>query len=450
MASVFYFIQSKKDNANIYLNFAPDGSKRIKRKTQESINPIFWNAEPQRKGFPKNIHSGSKELIKDIQQLREKLTSLESFVYKEYNNRKTDQLIDGEWLTNVIAKYYNDGKEIKDLEYLLKFLPHYEKNILPFRSHRGRRISHRTVQKHSTVVKYLIEFITLENPKLKVYQYDKSYSNKFEQYLRTVKLLSDNTVGRYLKHTKTIIKEAKNENIAVHPQLEDIKGFTVETPTVILELHELQKIQDLKIVSDYLETSRDWLIIGCYTGQRAGDLFKMNSKMIMNIDGNDFINLTQSKTGVTVPIPLHKEVRKILDKRNGDFPPLFSSNSESNKTRFNKALKLIARQANINRIEKGRKYFKESKSAKGYYIHGEYPLYEIISSHVCRRTFASMYYGKIPNQILMSVTGHRTEKEFLKYIGVESSELSKQMFKYWDALNNTDHQEAPKKSQNAR
>ena len=47
---------------------------------------------------------------------------------------------------------------------------------------------------------------------------------------------------------------------------------------------------------------------------------------------------------------------------------------------------------------------------------------------------ATMYYGKIPTVIIMSVTGHKTEREFLGYIGIDNSTLSEQMYNYWEQL----------------
>lgn len=46
----------------------------------------------------------------------------------------------------------------------------------------------------------------------------------------------------------------------------------------------------------------------------------------------------------------------------------------------------------------------------------EVPKYELISSHVGRRSFATNFYGKINQQLIQSVTGHKTESSFLKYI----------------------------------
>ena len=153
----------------------------------------------------------------------------------------------------------------------------------------------------------------------------------------------------------------------------------------------------------------------------------MNSKQLLNIEGDLFINLSQKKTKNPVLIPLHDEVLKILDKRNRNFPPRFSDNLESAKTLFNRYLRTSTKQANLDRLEFGKKYDDKTKR----FIYGQYPLHEIISSHVCRRSFATHNYIKVPTPIIMAVTGHKTEKEFLNYIGKDFNDQSKEILQYW-------------------
>lgn len=86
--------------------------------------------------------------------------------------------------------------------------------------------------------------------------------------------------------------------------------------------------------------------------------------------------------------------------------------------------------ANINRIEHGRMWNENEKR----FVFGNYPFHKLASSHVCRRTFATMYYGKMPTPYIMSVTGHKTEKEFLGYIGVDNSTLSANFYEYWERM----------------
>ena len=48
---------------------------------------------------------------------------------------------------------------------------------------------------------------------------------------------------------------------------------------------------------------------------------------------------------------------------------------------------------------------------------GIYPKYELITSHICRRSFATNYYKHIPTPILMEITQHSKEETFYSYIG---------------------------------
>ncbi|MHA6697043.1 phage integrase SAM-like domain-containing protein [Chryseobacterium sp. A321] len=434
MATVKFFIQSTNPNANIFCYFSAGRGQFYKRKTRETINPDHWNPKT---GKPKNIQSADKDTLNHIEEVKKNLINIESFILEQYRKRTETETINGDWLDEIITAHYTGGRRIEKLDYIENYLEHYLTVILPFRKYKGQPISHRTRQKHETIISKFQDFLLTEKTRLKVSDYNIAVGNRFVTFLRAQNL-NDNTVGKYLKYTKTIFRDAKTENIAVNNQLDEIKGFTTETPTHYLIESELSEIQDLKLVGAKLELTRDWLIIGCYTGQRASDLFGMTKKKIVNLNGKEYINLSQNKTKTPVLVPIHSEVKKILDKRNGEFPPVFSANVESSKTLFNKHLETVCKLAGIDRLEYGRVWDDEKKC----FVFGDYPFYQLVSSHVCRRTFATMYYGKIPTVIIMSVTGHKTEREFLGYIGIDNSTLSEQMYTYWEELDN-DAKNAP-------
>lgn len=428
MATVKFLLQSKNSNAPIYCYFSLGRGKLFKRKTRETVNPENWNAK---KGQPKNINSGTAKTLKDIENLKQKLSDIESFILEQYNKRDETEIINGVWLDEIISAFYTGGRKIQKLDFLENYLDYYQTNTLPFRKYKGTPIGERTKQKQIVIIGKLKSFIKTLNKKVRVSDYGETMGNEFVTYLRDVENLNENTVGKYLKYSKTIVSDATDLDIEVNKTLTKIKGFTVETPTVILTPDEIETIQNLNFLNERWEITRDWLIIGIHTGQRAGDLFRMTKGMIsIDAKGREFINLTQEKVKARVKIPINKEVKKILQKYKGNFPPLYSDNMETNKTTFNENLKDISKRAGLNRLEKGRVYDKGKKK----YIFGTYPLHKLVSSHLCRRTFASMYYGIIPTPIIMSVTKHQTETEFLKYIGKDSDELTAQMFDYWDKM----------------
>ena len=126
-----------------------------------------------------------------------------------------------------------------------------------------------------------------------------------------------------------------------------------------------------------------------------------------------------------VQIPMHIEVKRILLKRNGEFPPSFAENVESNKSLFNRYLKAVCKEANLSTMIKGSVFNTETKRNE----EGDFEKYKMISSHVCRRSFATNFYGnpKYPTQLLMSVTAHSSEKMFLEYIGKKQGDNEAQL-----------------------
>ncbi|MBL1219372.1 tyrosine-type recombinase/integrase [Chryseobacterium sp. L7] len=424
MATIKFILQSKGQNAPIYARLSISAKESFKRKTRETINPDQWNPKT---GKPKNIQAGTEETLKEIDNLKLKLKEIESFILEQYRKRNETEIINGIWLEEVLTANYNGGRKLSQLDYLDNYLEYYKTDVLPFRTNRGKRIADATTKKQITIINKINAFVKTGNRRLKVSDWNVSVSNKFEQFLDE-QGIAKGTIGRYIKYPKTIINHAKTLNIEVSKNIDEIKGYTTETPTIFLTEKELRDIQQLTFLEPQLETAKDWLIIGFYTGQRASDLLQMTPKMFTNIDGHTFINLHQQKTKNGVLIPMHDEVKKIIEKRNGQFPPVFSANIESAKTIFNNHLRTIAKKAEINRLDFGKKFDPKSKR----FVYGQYPLCEIISSHVCRRSFATHNYIKVPTPIIMAVTGHKTEKEFLNYIGKDFNDQSKEILNYWN------------------
>ena len=61
-------------------------------------------------------------------------------------------------------------------------------------------------------------------------------------------------------------------------------------------------------------------------------------------------------------------------------------------------------------------------------IAGEYPKYELITSHCGRRSFATHFYGKMKNSEIMNVTGHGSENMLMVYIGKTSKETTAESY----------------------
>lgn len=423
MATIKYQLQSDKPNSPIYIRFTLGSGKGkdLKRKTGYICNPQDWSNSTN---FPKTNTAQNK-------QIQTNLKSLESFVFQKFNNDNAKgTIINGDWLIEVIDLFHG-RKEPEKLDFLIEYGNHFIER-LPYKSevkNRKMGVDKRTITKYQTIVNKLSAFQDYKKKNFLVKDVNLDFREDFLKYLLNVDKISNNTAGRYLSHVKTIVVDARKNGIKTSPQIDNFKGFEVEADKVIFTFEEIEKIKNTHFENESYNLTRDWFVIGCYLGQRASDLFRITSKMIESVNGFDFVSITQRKTGQFVQIPIHTEVRKILNERNGEFPPKFAENLESCTTLFNRYIKQVCRIAEIDDLTLGSLHDEET----GRYERKEYPKWMLASSHSCRRSFASNFYAQreYPTPLLMSVTGHTTESMFLTYIGKKPIDYALQLAQIW-------------------
>ena len=131
-------------------------------------------------------------------------------------------------------------------------------------------------------------------------------------------------------------------------------------------------------------------------------------------------------------IPLIKMAREILKKRNGCFPRPISDQ------RYNDYIKEVCRIAKINDETEGKKRISiaedGAKPTKNDFrnVLGKFQKWELVTSHIGRRSFATNHYGKIPTTYLINITGHSTEKMFLNYIKKSNKDLAMDAYDYFE------------------
>ena len=130
--------------------------------------------------------------------------------------------------------------------------------------------------------------------------------------------------------------------------------------------------------------------------------------------------LRQNKTGKKVVIPLHSTVKEILNKYNGKLPKPMTNQ------KFNVYLKQAAKKAEINEP------CKKTVLEEGLRVEKTVKKHEIISSHTARRSFCTnAYKDDIPSLAIMAISGHKTERAFLKYIKTDAKEHAEIFYKKW-------------------
>jgi integrase len=103
---------------------------------------------------------------------------------------------------------------------------------------------------------------------------------------------------------------------------------------------------------------------------------------------------------------------------------------ESNEIIYNKLIKRVCLKSRItDKVEAQIK----NKNTNRIEIK-TLPKYHFVTSHIGRRSFATNYYGKINTSLLISATGHASEKQFLAYVGSAPKQNAQELAKAMRSL----------------
>jgi integrase len=227
---------------------------------------------------------------------------------------------------------------------------------------------------------------------------------------------TQNSVGKHIKILKVMLNEAKNND----SDTSKFYVYTEDVDNVYLNEGELKQLKDYDFCAiPYLERVRDWFLLLAWTGSRFSDLEKIDKSNIKN----GMITYRQKKTNTSVTIPLHPIVNEILQKYNYQMPEVITNQ------RFNEYIKEVCKAAKIDSMESF------TRTVGGKLVTETMPKYELVSSHTCRRSFCTnMYLRGLDTLMIRSISGHRTEKSFLKYIKVSQHQHAEMMAKKWSEI----------------
>jgi len=406
--SVNFYIQSKKDTSPIYVRIREGNSIDAKANTNLIVEKeVFNKGRIKYYKFPIGCSTKIKQGIQNknnyLSDLQNRLDSLKSKLTNLLNNRSSNEQIDSRWLNEVI----NPSTDVIELpnqlsKYFSKFLEFKKSSLKPS-----------TIKKLGSINKR-IERYEESNGRVYIHNVDNKFSKSFQLWCDE-EGYDHNTKLKTLKVIKTVCNHATENGLSTSTQLGAIaKGLRYKkTEHIHLSFDELKQINKTEVNDERLGIAKDWLIISCYTAQRVSDFLRFTKKKVITLEGMNFLDISQEKTEEPVLIPLSQEVTAILEKRHGDFPPIFSLNIESNKAIYNKLIKGVCRLAGIRGVVSAKL---KNHETKRYEVRNT-PKYNAVSTHIGRRSFATNYYGKINSALLIAATGHASEQQFLRYVG---------------------------------
>lgn len=415
VATVKYYIRDGKNGATIYVHFNISTAQKFRTTTGLYINPKEWN---NKKGMPKNTFATSKKIIITLQ-------ALERAILDKFNEITANgQTFDKDFLKVVVNNFFNKDKPSN--RYFVEFIQKYIDTAPTRKNNKGGfGLSDNRIKRIEAFKKTFKQYEKeILKDALTIEEMTNDTLINFRDYLLSFGY-SKNFVGGNLATFKCICNFIKDKNINIDvrtERIEQIREYKDPENVITLSFEELEKIKNIEILyPPYLNNVRKWLLLGCEIGQRGRDLLNLTEKNLLEIEGVPAFRVKQQKTNKEVYIPLTPRARDII--KDG-LPYKISLEA------FNEYLKELCRKSGINTIVKNR--LPRTNSTPSQLV--EVEKWEAVSSHICRRSFATNYYGKIPTSTLKTITGHSTEEMFLKYIGKTAFNHAKEMIQAFKLL----------------
>ena len=238
--------------------------------------------------------------------------------------------------------------------------------------------------------------------------------------------LMPNAINSYMTDVRTVAKAAYEDKLTkcddfrhsdFVPKKEEVDNIYLTPEQVRERLEALDISEDEKLMQlskcrithiRTLEHVRDIFIVGCLTGQRVSDYSRICEDMITEINGVEFILLTQQKTDKKVYIPVDRRVRQILDKYDGKLPHVCPN--EMNK--LIKTIGLLLGWTHDCGFDGKRLNPKRGRR-----------FCDMLLSHTARRSFATnAYKAGVPLSSIQAITGHSSEAQLRRYLKLDAEE----------------------------
>ena len=388
-----YFI-SKKEGRFVY-------------STKQKILPEDWDKETQ------------MPLIKrgrsDLSLIKRNLNKYSDFFEKTISNFDLNNTsITKENLKKAFVKEFDKEKTTKAFIYFSDYAADLVERMPNMINRKTKtKFSKNNIANYFFTRQKISEFEKYRNKRIRLDQISRELYNELVYYFKETKEFSINYTGLLIRIFKSILNKAHEERYPVDKEeLSYFNGLQESTKAIALNEEELSKILNLDLSKEKsLQNIRDLFIIGAWTGLRAGDFLSLPEINIADRFIERKLEKTKNNTGKTVMIPIHPHIKQIIKKR--------GMPKSINKTFFNEKIKIICKRVGLTEELDGKilKSFPNEVTGQKHKrkVDGTYPKYLFVSSHTCRRSFATnLYKMKFPHVSIMQITGHKTESSFFK------------------------------------
>lgn len=393
-----------KKESLIVLYFSSKGN-RFKKSLGYKCSFKYWDQTKQR------VKTG-KGMMSNAYQVNAFINNIQAYAEEELlRMRKEYGSINVEELSELLGIKINGVEQDKEKEIdENKKLVYYSKKLL---EQKKNHVKITTVRSCNQTIKMLEKFENENGSVLKFDNIDLSFYRMFVGFLEK-EGYSLNSVGKHIKNLKVFLNDALTNGVTKNVIFKS-RNFKVLRETTT-DIYLTKKEIDVLAEKDFskrpkIELARDIFLIGCYTGQRVSDYNGLTNENIEIIDGQKFIKICQKKTNTVVHFPIIPSIQKVMNRYEGSFPPRLS------EPILRENIKLACSKVGFKQL------VKVTCTKGGGVLNKELPMYKLVKTHTARRSFCTNHYvaGK-PIQNIMLFSGHKTEREFLKYVRIEKKQ----------------------------
>ena len=402
--------QNKKGESPIYAVYSLR-EKRYRYFTGKYVKARYWDfknerIKPQVEGATtdnEHITKIKKQLVAVIDNATSQIPRINPTVdYIKNEMLKLDNTITGK----TVLEYFSDWMKLC-----------------------ATKDSPETVKGYKSTYNHLVTFTTSTNYHLTFNSINGEFYDKFTTYFRS-KLTkkdvnySENTIGKWIKIIKRFLNWATRNGHNLYEAYKDFKVTDTNSDFEYITQEEYKNLMMLDLSNnEHYDKVRDIFCVGCNTGLRFGDLMNLKWENIFEDEIRIIPQKTGKKDGRLLHIPLIPDTEKIFNKYKGQKRPLPNVTNQ----KANLYIKTICQNAKIdtpcNVVE-----FKGNKRTEKTILKNNR-----IGMHTVRRTYIiHCLESGMERETVMSMTGHKNDATFKRYVQISSKQRNKEMQKFID------------------
>lgn len=296
-----------------------------------------------------------------------------------------------------------------------------------------KKMSHGTEKNYRTTLNKLIRYEKEYGRDFVLMDFDREFRRDWMEYSDALGY-ERSTSSKHIDRMRTAVRWMADSGEPVHQDVLSGKMSKIEAEKWLkpaLTLEELKQIKDVNL-NGHLDKVRDLLLVQCFTGLRISDMKTLSARRVYGTGDDQYIKLRTKKGDREVEIYLTETVQAIRAKYDG-FPALMA------EQQYNESIKKVCKAAGIDEVMQDAKKIQmvniNGKLCRRN-VRGDFPKYELISSHDLRRTFATVLYHEteMEQADIMAMTGHKSERTFLLYIHANPKHIRERAKKHFPQL----------------